>query len=515
MKEQDAAYQESLRIDQLKSLKIKLKEKWGGEALQGQKEGIKFWLRFSDTCKVYGCLAENTPTKILYEVAFAYNPMLESFYIYTLAPRRKVTMNGILSEFASTSAVFVVENTENAPCPLELLKPLLTDVAEGSSSSAASSIAATSSTGRDLVKEIESARVSFMIDKVDTYQGLPHPIQRAKVYSDVLEMYQENLIEVLKQYPFRVEYEGEMACDTGGVCRDLFSCFWEEVFLNNFDGEQLLVPCISPEADIQGPTSIFKILGTILSHGFMVCGFLPVRVAFPVVAAVLLGTDIVIPDNILIDTFVDFLASHESSILRDAVLDVKIGQPLTPHISNLISILSRFGCKKVPSSTNLLNLIVGVSKHCFISQPFSVLHAMRSGVPKPFEVFWKAYKVEEMYTLYKALNATTSSVLHMIDEPEGMNCAQKRVFSYLMSFIGNMKRDDLRLFLRFVTGSSVMLAQKINVSFNNITGIARRPISHTCDCGLELSIAYSTFPEFEQEFYKILQHEYSWIMDAL
>ena len=98
-----------------------------------------------------------------------------------------------------------------------------------------------------------------------------------------------------------------------------------------FDGEQLLVPCISPEADIQGPTSIFKILGTILSHGFMVCGFLPVRVAFPVVAAVLLGTDIVIPDNILIDTFVDFLASHESSILRDAVLDVKIGQPLTPH----------------------------------------------------------------------------------------------------------------------------------------------------------------------------------------
>ena len=94
-------------------------------------------------------------------------------------------------------------------------------------------------------------------------------------------------------------------------------------------------------------------------------------------------------------------------------------------------------------------------------------------------------------------------------------CTEASFFSYLMNFIGNMKRDDLRLFLRFVTGSSVMLAQKINVSFNNITGIARRPISHTCDCGLELSIAYSTFPEFEQEFYKILQHEYSWIMDAL
>lgn len=96
-----------------------------------------------------------------------------------------------------------------------------------------------------------------------------------------------------------------------------------------------------------------------------------------------------------------------------------------------------------------------------------------------------------------------------------MNSAEERVYSYLVTFVGNMKNDELRLFIRFVKGSSSVVAKKINSSFNNLSGLARRPISHTCDCGLELSIAYSTFPEFEQEFSKVLSSEYSWIMDAL
>ena len=57
----------------------------------------------------------------------------------------------------------------------------------------------------------------------------------------------------------------------------------------------------------------------------MVCGFLPVRLAFPVVAAVLLGPDVVIPDNILMESFIDYLACHESEVLRNAVLQLRQG----------------------------------------------------------------------------------------------------------------------------------------------------------------------------------------------
>lgn len=105
-------------------------------------------------------------------------------------------------------------------------------------------------------------------------------------------------------------------------------------------------------------------------------------------------------------------------------------------------------------------------------------------------------------------------MLKILSKPDIINKAEGRILSYL-TFIGNMKCDELRSFLRFVTGSSVMVSEDIKISFNAISGFARRPISHTCDFGLELSIDYSTYPEFEQEFSMVLCSEYAWIMDSV
>ena len=92
-----------------------------------------------------------------------------------------------------------------------------------------------------------------MIDILDTHHGPARPIRRENVYNDVLKTYQENMSDILLEYPFRVRYEKERAVDTGGVCRDMFSAFWEEVYevyLNNLDGESLLVPAIHPNTDM-------------------------------------------------------------------------------------------------------------------------------------------------------------------------------------------------------------------------------------------------------------------------
>ena len=183
--------------------------------------------------------------------------------------------------------------------------------------------------------------------------------------------------------------------------------------------------------------------------------------------------------------------------------------------TKIIGLLSRFGCTEMPTSKNLLRLITGVAKYHFMGKIFGTLFTMRAGVPLLYHTFWETFSVEELFTLYKALNATTASVLTMLKEPEYMNVAQERLFSYLTTYIGNMKSDELRLFLRFVTGSSVVVAQHISIFFNLLSGVARRPISHTCDCSLQLSIDYSTFPEFEQEFSKVLSSEYSWYMDGI
>ena len=79
-----------------------------------------------------------------------------------------------------------------------------------------------------------------------------------------------------------------------------------------------------------------------------------------------------------------------------------------------------------------------------------------------------------------------------------------------------MNLEDLQRFLRFVTGSSC-ISSKIEVVFNTTTGVARRPITHTCQPSIELSSTYSTYVEFAREVRSVVgaSDDTLWGMHAL
>ena len=70
--------------------------------------------------------------------------------------------------------------------------------------------------------------------------------------------------------------------------------------------------------------------------------------------------------------------------------------------------------------------------------------------------------------------------------------------------VGNMHKEDLRRFMRFVTGCCVCIAKQIKIVFNGLSGLARQPIAHTCDFTLELPTSYINFEDFRDEFMSIL-----------
>ncbi len=89
------------------------------------------------------------------------------------------------------------------------------------------------------------------------------------------------------------------------------------------------------------------------------------------------------------------------------------------------------------------------------------------------------------------------------------------MLGYLRTFIGNLNHQDLHNFLRFVTGSSVDIDKKISVTLYSLSGLARRPISYTCSCTLELSVTYLTYPDFAEEFLTVLRSKVAWPMEAV
>jgi hypothetical protein len=84
----------------------------------------------------------------------------------------------------------------------------------------------------------------------------------------------------------------------GGVYRDMLCTFWDAAYGIAFDGGGLLAPVLHPQVNL----SNLPVLGRILSHGYLSSGFLPMRVAFPTLATLLLQSA-EIGDALLMDAF--------------------------------------------------------------------------------------------------------------------------------------------------------------------------------------------------------------------
>ncbi len=79
----------------------------------------------------------------------------------------------------------------------------------------------------------------FMVER--TSVCAPRSVSRETIYNDVVDMFGDNIMDILVEYPLRIHYDGERAIDTGGVCRDMFLTFWTEAYLRHCDGERLFI----------------------------------------------------------------------------------------------------------------------------------------------------------------------------------------------------------------------------------------------------------------------------------
>lgn len=125
-------------------------------------------------------------------------------------------------------------------------------------------------------------------------------------------------------------------------------------------------------------------------------------------------------DSIIIDSFTDHISAYESAVFREALV---LANTPDCHFSSqmkeaLIGILSARGCREMPTPGNIRHVILQVAQYELLTKPFGALLSLYRGVPKEYRSFFGAFSVEELYELYKCLNATPGSVLAMIAESD-------------------------------------------------------------------------------------------------
>ena len=196
-------------------------------------------------------------------------------------------------------------------------------------------------------------------------RGEPHVVNRAAIFDSVTDIYKSSA--PLDEYSFRIKYKNERAFDTGGVARDTFSAFYDDVYNRMFDGASLLIPALLPHIDI----SAWPLLGTIISHSYLACGILPIRIAFPCLSCVLLNHGDQLPQEMLTETFVDSLSHHDALTFKCAFQEVKDGKEKFKSCtqSTVFSVLSRYGCRELPTPANIYRLVNQVAKYQFLMVP--------------------------------------------------------------------------------------------------------------------------------------------------
>ncbi len=357
---------------------------------------------------------------------------------------------------------------------------------------------------------LESTRRQRFIDGLPARTRIIRFLQRDNLYVDMMSLFKDP--QVVEHYPFAVVFQREKGVDTGGLSREAFSTFWEEAYSKHFDGSCLVTPRVC--AGLKGIP--LQILGRILSYGYISCGFLPVRIAFPTLAAILLTSFAEITDDILLQTFKVSLSPVDLSSIKEA-LSIQTAYP-QGLLSKLINIFSRFDCLEVPNPGNILRLCQHSCRWLYIDKPFSAIVEMRKGVPSNHMLFWDQNRrgVSDLFKIYLALTATPAKVLQCIEEPPLFQPSEQRIFDYLTQYIGRMKVEEVQLFLRFCTGSSVCIEKRIQIEFNSLSGFERRPIAHTCSCTLEIPRSYTSYMDFTNDFKAVLEaEEHGWQMDTI
>ena len=94
-----------------------------------------------------------------------------------------------------------------------------------------------------------------------------------------------------------------------------------------------------------------------------------------------------------------------------------------------------------------------------------------------------------MTELYSDLNTSSKKVIQALKAtPSGDS--EKPSYDFLKKFVRSLDAPLLKIFLKFVTGSDVLITDQISISFVAKEGLARRLIAHTYGPTLEIPSTY-------------------------
>ena len=331
-------------------------------------------------------------------------------------------------------------------------------------------------------------------------------VHRLNIKKDMIDLFREPLIMAQDIEIIVIDARGLEEVGRGvGVLRDVFSLFWKETYDSPFIGENERVPFVRHDYQREEWVSV----GRILVKGYLTCQYLPVLLSQTFLACLFWGESAV-TSSMLTQSFRNYISADEKRLI-DKCLAGDMEWDDKDEISQLLEVLGSYDCRSNVNSENIVQVIEEIAHKELLQKTQYIADCWKDLVCTLLPSFPDLTALSKRYEL---LIPSTSKILHCLEANPGSD-GERDSLKFLKRYIRGLDTPQkLSKFVRFISGSELMLFDAIQVHFNNIAGLGRRPIAHTCNTVLELSSTYQSFPELREEFSAILTSDY-WEMDIV
>ena len=331
-------------------------------------------------------------------------------------------------------------------------------------------------------------------------------LHRMNIKADMINAFKDPRITNCHLTIVMIDGRGNEEKGTGiGVVRDAFSLFWKEVYDSLFIGENERVPFIRHDYS----RSDWEAIARVIVVGYQICQYLPIRISKAFLSYVLFGECAITSEN-LIEAFQQYISVEERNTLEKCLAG-SFDFDDEEDYDNLLEILGNFDCRTRVNKENVRSVIREIAHKEIIQKTQFITDCWR---PTLQYIVTSFPTCEALIEKYEEIQPSVTKVCNSIESSPQCD-AERDCLKFLKKFIKGLDTSSkLATFLRFISGSELMLFAAIHVTFNELSGFARRPIARTCNTLLELSSTYQSYPEFREEFNHILLSD-NWEVDMV
>lgn len=329
-------------------------------------------------------------------------------------------------------------------------------------------------------------------------------VHRCTIRKDLMEVFSDpNIINCYLDVVV-IDARGQPEIGEGkGVILDVLTHFWHECFTSLTVGSRAKTPFI--RHDMQ--KCEWEAIARILVYGYKRYGYLPLRLSSLFIASCLFGEEFITME-LLLDSFKEYIAVEDKDVL-DQCLDDSFNEAN----EDVLDFLSSLKCFRAPSKENIKEIIHELAHQELIQKPRYILNCW-APILSMLRQHPDFQSFDSLKQFYERKSPSAKKIIKLF-KAEPINDAERQSLDHLKRFVKSLEGKALSQFLHFCTGSDIITCDSIAVSFNSLTGLARRPVARTCGPMIELPSTYESYLALTEEFSNIMKEEQAWSFDIV